>query len=133
MIRILTAAALLVVTTAGSLPAQGVKFPDTPQGRLAAGFIAAVNAPDEGALGRFQEANFSEAALKRRPTQVRLAQNRQIREDAGTLTPVEVRGSGNQLVVIVTGSNTPPGMRLTVTFTFTSGDAPKIDQLQIAG
>jgi len=86
-----------------------------------------------GALGRFQEANFSEAALKRRPTQVRLAQNRQIREDAGTLTPVEVRGSGNQLVVIVTGSNTPPGMRLTVTFTFTSGDAPKIDQLQIAG
>lgn len=135
--RRLLAALLPVALAAGvatAAAAQEPRFPETPQGRLAAAFFAAVNSPDEGALARFQEANFSPAALQRRPAEVRLAQNRQLREDAGRLTPVEVRVvSATRLVVTATGSNTPPGLRLTVTFTFTRDDPPRIDQIQISG
>jgi len=114
------------------LAAQQVQFPDTPQGRLAAGFFAAVNATDEEALSRFQQANFSEAALKRRSPEERAARNRQLRESAGTLTVLQVQSaSATQIVVLASGSVLPEGVRLSVTFGFTGGEPPKIDSVQI--
>jgi hypothetical protein len=122
---------MLAALLPNALEAQQVQFPDTPQGRLVAGFFAAVNAPDEEALLRFQEANFSEAALRRRSPEQRMAYNRQLREDAGTLTPLQVASaSASQIVVTARGSNLPPGMTLTLTFVFT-GSPPKIDRLEV--
>ena len=112
--------------------AQSAQFPGTPQGKLAAGFFAAVNSTDEEALGAFQDANFSEAALKRRPREQRIALGKQLREQAGNLTLKEIKSaSGNQLVATATGTNLAPGAVLTISFTFTGGDNPKIDGVQI--
>jgi hypothetical protein len=116
---------------AGDLRGQQAQFPDTPQGRIAAAFFVAANAPDDEALGRFQEANFSPAALRRRSAEHRAAYNRQLREDAGFLTPLEIRSaSASQVVVVARGSNLPPGTTLTFTFTFT-GTPPKVDRLDV--
>lgn len=112
------------------LGAQQAQWPDTPQGKLAAGFFAAVNAPDEQALGRFQESFFSAGALRRRSPDERAALNRSLRDQAGTIALVEVRsGSSNQLVAVASSSNMP-GVRLTFTFTFT-GSPPKIDRVEV--
>ena len=112
--------------------AQSAQFPATAQGKLAAGFFAAVNSSDEEALGTFQDANFSEAALKRRPRDQRIALGKQLREQAGTLTLKEVKSaSTSQIVVTASGSSLPPNSSLTISFTFTGGGAPKIDGVQI--
>jgi hypothetical protein len=125
--------AVASVVFATPLLAQVSQFPGTPQGQLAAGFFTAVNSPDEEALVRFQEANFSEAALKRRTRDERQALARQLRDQAGALTLQEVlSASPNQLVVSAKGSNLPASKRLTVTFTFTSGSSVKIDGVQIS-
>lgn len=123
---------MALVVLAPRLTAQEVQFPDTPQGKLAAGFFAAANATDEEAMLKFQQANFSEAALKRRSPEERLARTRQLREQAGALTLREVVSSSpTQLVVLASGSALPEEVRLTVTFGFTGGDQPKIDTVQI--
>ena len=115
------------------LMAQEVQFPDTPQGKLAAGFFAAANATDEEAMLKFQQANFSEAALKRRSPEERAARTRQLKEAAGVLTLREVvSSSATQIVVMASGSALPEGVRLNVTFTFTTGDPPKIDTVQVS-
>jgi hypothetical protein len=115
------------------LGAQAVQFPETEQGRLAAGFFQAVNSPDEEALMRYQEATFSEAALKRRSREQRQALVRQLRDQAGALTLETIRAAGaSQLVVTARGANLPPSQRLTITFNFTSGSPLKIDQVQIS-
>ena len=125
---LLTLSALVVLTT-GGLSAQA-KFPDTPQGKLAAGFLAAVNAPDEMALARFQEANLSPAALNRRPTEERLSKNRELRE-LGTLKVVEVvAASATSVTLLLTASN-QPGLTLTMVLGFIGGDSPKIDTIQL--
>jgi hypothetical protein len=125
--------ALASVAIVTSVTAQKTQFPDTPQGKLAAGFFAAVGAPDDSALVRFQEANFSEAALKRRSPEERLERNRTLREMAGALSLLEVKSATEtQLVVTARGTNAT-GEVLTVTFTFTAGPAPKIDAVQISG
>ena len=112
--------------------AQSAQFPSTPQGKLAAGFFAAVNSSDEEALAAFQDANFSEAALKRRPREQRVALGKQLREQAGTLTLTEIKSaSATQIVTTATGSNLPPGSTLTISFTFTGSGTPKIDGVQI--
>ena len=112
--------------------AQSAQFPATAQGRLAAGFFAAVNSSDDEALGAFQDANFSEAALKRRPRDQRIALGKQLREQAGTLTLKEVKSaSSSQIVVTASGSSLPPNSTLTISFTFTGSGAPKIDGVQI--
>lgn len=122
--------AVTLLAVAGPAAAQA-RFPDTPQGRLAAGFFAAVGNPDERVLAQFQEANFSEAALARRSAEERMARNRQLRESAGALTLVEVVSENDrQISVTATGANAP-GVTLMVTFTFTGGAAPKIDTVQI--
>ena len=79
----LSVAALIYALPAA---AQTGQFPGTPQGKLAAGFFAAVNSSDEEALAAYQDANFSEAALKRRPREQRVALGKQLREQAGQLT-----------------------------------------------
>ncbi len=113
--------------------AQAAAFPDTPQGQLAKGFFAAVNAPTVEALARFQEANFSQAALNRYPKEERLNRNRQIREQVGTLTLIDVVSSGaNELVLAATVSNVP-GLTVRLVFGFTEGANPKIDGLEIRG
>ena len=125
---------LSVAALVYAMPAAGqsAQFPGTPQGKLAAGFFAAVNSTDEEALGAFQDANFSEAALKRRPREQRIALGKQLREQAGTLTLKEIKSaSGNQIVATATGTNLAPGAILTISFTFTGGDNPKIDGVQI--
>lgn len=123
---------VMLAVLAPRLMAQEVQFPDTPQGKLAAGFFAAANATDEEAMLRFQQANFSEAALKRRSPEERLARTRQLREQAGALTLREVvSSSATQLVVLASGSALPEGLKLTVTFGFTGGDQLKIDTVQI--
>ena len=133
MASLLTSLALASVVLAGPLAAQSTQFPATEQGQLAAGFFAAANSPDEDALLRFQEANFSEAALKRRTREQRQALARQLRDQAGTLSVETIRSAGgNQLVAIARGAHLPPSQRLTITFNFTSGSPPKIDQIQIS-
>lgn len=122
--------ALAGLAGAGPASAQAAAFPDTPQGRLAEAFFAAVNAPDEMALARFQEANFSEAALKRRPTEERLARNRQLRENGRLGLVNVVSASGNRVVVEASVSNLP-GVVLRIEFGFTGGASPKIDTVQI--
>jgi hypothetical protein len=130
----LTWKSLSVAALVYALPvvAQSAQFPATPQGKLAAGFIAAVNSTDDEALGAFQDANFSEAALKRRPREQRIALGRQLREQAGALTLKEVKSaSASQIVITASGSNLPPSSVLTLSFTFTGNGAPKIDGVQI--
>ena len=125
---------LSVAALVYALPAaaQSAQFPATPQGKLAAGFFAAVNSTDDEALGAFQDANFSEAALKRRPREQRIALGKELREQAGTLTLKEVKSASNsQIVVIASGSNLPPNSVLTISFTFAGNGAPKIDGVQI--
>jgi hypothetical protein len=125
--------AVVSAVLATPLAAQSVQFPETEQGRLAAGFFQAVNSPDEEALMRYQEATFSEAALKRRSREQRQALVRQLRDQAGALTLETIRAAGaSQLVVTARGANLPPSQRLTITFSFTSGSPPKIDQVQIS-
>jgi hypothetical protein len=124
---VMTAVALATTT----LAAQQARFPDTPQGKLAAGFFAAVGNPDERVLSQFHEANFSKSALERRSAEERQARNRDLRERAGVLSLVQVVSeSASQLSVKATGANAP-GVTLLVTFTFTSGAPVKIESLQI--
>lgn len=131
MVSLVRSLFLVSAVFAAPVAAQAVQFPSTAQGQLAAGFFSAVNSPDEEALVRFQEANFSEAALKRRSREQRQALARQLRDQAGSLTLEEIRSSGsNQLVAIARGANLPANMRLTITFTFT-GSPLKIDGVQI--
>ena len=113
--------------------AQTTAFPATPQGELAAGFFAAVNAPTVEALAKFQEANFSQAALNRYPKEERLERNRQIREQVGTLTLMSVVSSeASELVLAATVSNVP-GLTVRLVLSFTDGANPKIDGLEIRG
>lgn len=124
--------AVVCALAAAPLAAQSATYPATPQGRLAAGFITAANGPDEEALVRYQEANFSPAALKRLSREERLAKSRQLRQDAGALTLDAVRSSsGSSLVLVVRGANLPGNTRLVMTFSFTSGASPKIDAVQV--
>jgi len=126
---------LSVAALVYALPAaaQSAQFPDTPQGKLAAGFIAAVNSSDEEALATWQDANFSDAALKRRPREQRVALGRQLREQAGQLTLKEVKSaSATQVVVTATGTNLAPGAVLTLSFSFTGGATPKVDGVTIS-
>lgn len=126
---------LAVAALVYALPAaaQSGEFPATPQGKLAAGFFAAVNSTDEDALAAFQDANFSEAALKRRPREQRVALGRQLREQAGQLTLKQIKSAtATQIVAIASGSNLAESALLTISFTFTGGDTPKIDGVTIA-
>ncbi len=125
---LMTLTALLVLSASG-LAAQ-TKLPDTPQGRLTAAFLAAVNAKDEMALARFQEANFSQAALDRRPTEERLSKNRELRE-LGTLTAVSVVSSSATAVTLTITASNQPGLTLTLVVSFTGGDSPKIDTISL--
>lgn len=127
---LLTLSALVVLAT-GGLSAQA-KLPDTPQGKLAAGLLAAVNAPDEMALARFQEANFSAAALNRTPTEVRLSRNRELRE-LGTLGIVEVVAANATSVTMILKASNQQGLTLTMVIGFTGGDSPKIDSVELRG
>lgn len=125
----LSVAALIYALPAA---AQTGQFPGTAQGKLAAGFFAAVNSSDDEALVAFQDANFSEAALKRRPRDQRIALGKQLREQAGQLTLKEIKSaSANQIVATASGSNLAPGALLTISFSFTGNGAPKIDGVQI--
>lgn len=124
---------MLVVAAIAAVPgaAQQRNLPDTPEGKLVAGFIAAANSADEEALARFQEANFSEGALKRRSPEERMARNRQLREQTGGLSVIEVRSATpNQIVVVANGANLPKDVLLIVTFNFT-GTPRKVDGVQI--
>lgn len=112
--------------------AQSAQFPATPQGNLAAGFFAAVNSSDDDALATWQDANFSEAALKRRPRDQRVALGRQLREQAGQLSLKEIKSAtATQIVATATGSNLGPGGVLTFSFSFTGGATPKVDGVTI--
>jgi len=92
-----------------------------------------VNSSDDEALATWQDANFSEAALKRRPRAQRVALGRQLREQAGQLTVKEVKSaSATQVVVTATGTNLAPGAVLTLNFTFTGGASPKVDGVTIS-
>lgn len=125
-------AMLTLLVVAAPAVAQQRTLPETPEGRLVAGFLAAVNSSDEEALGRFQAANFSEAALKRRSPEERAERNRSLREQTGGLTLVEVRSaSSSQIVLVANGASLPKDVLLTVTFTF-AGKPPKIDGVQIS-
>jgi hypothetical protein len=129
--RMLWTVLTTLAVTATGLAAQEARFPDTPQGKLAAGFFAAVGNPDERVLAQFQDANFSKAALERRSPEERQARNRDLRERAGALTLTDVVSeSATQLTVTATGANAP-GVTLMITFTFTSSTPIKIEALQI--
>jgi hypothetical protein len=131
MARTWTTALVAAVVAVTPLDAQQRNLPDTPEGKLVAGFLAAANSGDEEALVRFQEANFSETALKRRSPEERMARNRQLREQTGGLSVVEVRSaSASQIVLVANGVNLPKEVLLVVTFTFT-GTPRKIDAVQI--
>jgi hypothetical protein len=56
------------------------QFPNTPQ-EAAAGFSRRSTRATTGA-GHFQDANFSDAALKRRPREQRITLGKQLREQA---------------------------------------------------
>jgi hypothetical protein len=124
-------AVVAMLVAASPVSGQQTELPDTPEGKLVSGFLGAVNASDEEALIRFQEANFSEAALKRRTPEERAARNQQLRQQTGGLTLVEVRSaSADQIVLIASGASLPKEVQLVVTFTFT-GTPRKIDTVQI--
>ena len=126
----------LVVTTAMSAPsilAQSAQFPDTPQGKLAAAFFSAANSADENVMARFQSANFSDGALKRRSPEQREQQNRELRETAGNLTLKSVVSSSPLELVLTAAGDKAPGLVLRISFRFTTGPTPKIDGVQISG
>lgn len=116
------------------MPAQEPpRFPETAPGKLVEGFFRAVNAADDGALASFQEANYSDAALRRRSKEERLEWNRQLREQTGSLTLTGVESASPvELVVTATGS-AAPGVPIRIRFQFTGGSRPKIEALQITG
>lgn len=127
VMTMLVAAAIAAVPVA----AQERNLPDTPEGKLVAGFIAAANSADEEALARFQEAHFSEGALKRRSPEERMARNRQLREQTGGLSVIEVRSAtSSQIVVVANGVNLPKDVLLVLTFNFT-GTPRKVDGVQV--
>lgn len=125
--------AVLAVAVLFAMPAsaQQAELPDTPEGKLVAGFLAASNDADESTIARFQEQFFSEGLLARRPPEERAARNRMMREQVGRFSVVEVRRTtASQVVLLASGSSLPPDVRLLLTFTFT-GSPRKIDAIQI--
>ena len=97
-------AVLSLVGAAGSArpAASPVTLPDTGPGRVATAYFAAFNSGRDEALRAFYEANVSKEALAQRPLEQRLATNRQMREDHGTLTPVRiVESADDHLEVMV--------------------------------
>ena len=125
------AALATVLCLALPLSAQQAELPVTPEGKLVAGFLAASNDPDEQAIARFQEEFFSADLLTRRPAEERAARNRMMRDQVGRFGVLEVRrATSSQIILLASGSNLPPSVRLLLTFTFT-GDPRKIDAVQI--
>ena len=124
---ILAAIAVLVVPTLlfAAQPAKA-QLPDTPAGRLVAGYIEAFNSDDAGALRAFLEANLSAGALAQRPVEQRLKALQQIKSDVGTLEPMkDRRGPRGCAHHLARGSK---GSWLEIGFAFENGPAPQDDR-----
>ena len=122
--RLFVLAAIAVLAVPAMLfAAQPAKaqFPDTPAGRLVAGYIEAFNSDGDGVLRAFIEANFSTGALAQRPVEQRLKALQQIKGDVGTLEPMKVvEAREDALTIYARGSK---GSWLEIGFAFET-DAP---------
>ncbi|MFA4947433.1 MAG: serine hydrolase domain-containing protein [Candidatus Krumholzibacteriia bacterium] len=122
---VLVAVAILVLP-AFVLAAEPTKvtFPDTPAGRLVAGYVEAFNSDAPGALRAFLEANLSSGAIAQRPVEQRLKGLQQLKADAGTLAPMKiVEAREDALTIIAQGSK---GSWLEISFAFEAGASVKM-------
>jgi CubicO group peptidase (beta-lactamase class C family) len=99
--------------------AQGIAFPDTPQGRLAARWFEAFNGTDE----QFRALLEREGTPSDRPLDERFERWRPIRAEQRRFTPVRVLSSGPEHTTVLVRNGRDEW--LTVTLETTPGDSPK--------
>lgn len=76
-------------------------FPDTPAGKIAAGYVTAFNSGDDAAYRKFEEANRAASSLKMRTMDERTEQYRSLRREWGKLEPKKVVSSGEHELSVV--------------------------------
>ena len=81
--------------------AQVVSIPDTHEGRLATGFVQALNGSDEAAHRAYLAASYAASALSENPVDARLARQRQMAVRFGKLTPVRFAAAPSGFTLVV--------------------------------
>ena len=118
-------AAVLVVPAA----AQDVKLPDTPQGKIVAGYIKAFNSGDEKTFLTFHTEHMAEDTLKRRTEADRKDLFKRMKDDFGQLKPariIEAKADAISLAVPTLG-----GDEATMVFTFETAAPYKINGISV--
>src|SRR5205807_1366285 len=91
-----------------------VALPDTPAGKVAKQYIDAFNSGDDAKLRQFFIDNVAPKGLAERPVEARLERAKQFRQEAKSLAPQKILGTGpNSLGVVARAGN---GDILTLTF-----------------
>jgi peptidase S41-like protein len=112
MIRAL---AVLLVASLPALADGPVRFPDTPAGKKAEGYLAAFDRGTADAMREFESKNRAAASLARTPMEERLSLAHQLFEDTGGLDATRiVQSSPYEIVVAAVGRKS--GMSLLLTF-----------------
>lgn len=105
-------------------------YPDTPSGKIAAGYVAAFNGGDEAAYRKFEEANRAVASLKMRTMDERMEMYRKLRGEWGTLTPTKLISSRqNELTVAINA--TTSGEEMSFGFEFEKEPPGKLVAIRI--
>ncbi len=87
-----------VVDTVG--PARAITLPDTPAGRAVQKYLSAYLDPDPAAMRRFLQNEVIQSADDHRTIQERMASFEAMRDDLGSLTPVEVQSATAGAMVV---------------------------------
>ncbi len=78
-----------------------VQWPPNVAGQRARAYLDAFNSGDDRAMRRFYEQHRSPENLRKRPLDVRLNEQRQIREKLGKLTPAMVRAESERVLEVI--------------------------------
>ena len=89
------------IISAGSVLADEAVIPETPAGKRAAAFIAALNNGDKQALREFEMKHRAKSAARRRPLEERVAHLEHLRADWGQLKVRNVLSSGEHDILVV--------------------------------
>ncbi len=106
-----------------------VKLPDTPAGRVAGEFLAAVNTGTEKDFVDFFARHGSEAALKRHTDEERLQMCRQMKDRMGRLAVRSVHASGDVGIILVAETEKAGWVRLD--FSLEAKPPHKLDAVRI--
>lgn len=107
----------------------GAALPDTPEGELVAGFLAALNDRDPAALERFVGEHWSANAPRKMTPAERAGNLRRLHEDSGTLSVRAVVAASPEEVTVLLAGETGPPVRLGVRIE--AGRPPRILGLRV--